>query len=114
MGLDETAAMEAALALYVSFAALFAAIYTVGAITKLRAEERAGHAEAVLASSVSRPHWAGAFLAFSVISTMGILALAGLAAGIGYAATAGDAGDVPRVLGAALSYAPALWVAAGA
>lgn len=113
MGLDQSTAVEATLALYVSFAALFAAIFTVGAVTKLRAEESAGHTENVQATAVSRQRWAGAFLGFSVLATTGIMALAGLSSGLGYAVSAGDASDIPRVLGAALAYTPALWVAAG-
>jgi ABC-2 type transport system permease protein len=113
MGMDQADAVEAALALYISFGALFAGIFAVGSVTRLRTEETTGRAENVLATGVSRLRWAGSFLAVTVASTIGILCLAGLGSGMGYVSSGGHLSDVPSLLGAALAYAPALWIAAG-
>jgi ABC-2 type transport system permease protein len=42
-----------------------------------------------------------------------LLLMLGLGAGIARAISVGDAGELPRLIGAALAYAPALWVFAG-
>lgn len=113
MGVDQTDVVDAALAVYISFFAQFAAIYSVGTITRLRAEETSGRAENVLAAAIGRPRWAGEYLGFSVITSTIILTVTGLGAGIMYAASINEPGEILRLTGAALVYAPALWLAAG-
>jgi ABC-2 type transport system permease protein len=51
-------------------------------------------------------------LAFAIVTSTGILVMAGLGTGIVFSIDTGDAGDIWRVVGAAVSYAPALWLAA--
>src|SRR5690606_31121992 len=65
------------------------------------------------ATGLSRTRWAGGHLAVAVGGGTAVLLLAGLGFGIAGAASTGDAGLVPDLVGAALVYAPALWVTAG-
>ena len=57
--------------------------------------------------------WALGHAFVALAGTAAILAVAGLAAGVGHALQTGDAGELPRVLGAALAQIPAAWVLAG-
>ncbi|GHC71348.1 ABC transporter permease [Streptomyces cinnamoneus] len=93
---------------------MVAALYAVGSVLRLRAEETGGRAEPVLAGAVSRLRWAAGHLAFAFLGTAAVLAAGGLGMGLGYGLAAGDVGgQLPRVLGAVLAQAPAAWVPAG-
>jgi ABC-2 type transport system permease protein len=93
--------------------AVVAMIYTVLAVLRLRAEETSGRAEPLLATSLSRGRWAGSHVAVAALGGTVLLLLAGLAVGGTGAASTGDTGLLPRLVGGALVYAPALWVAVG-
>ncbi|WCN02251.1 ABC transporter permease [Streptomyces sp. M92] len=93
--------------------AVVAAVYAVMAALRTRAEESAGRAEPLLATGLSRGRWAGSHLAVAAIGGTLVLLLAGLGFGIAGAASTGDGVLVPRLVGAALAYAPALWVTVG-
>ena len=93
--------------------ALIAAGYAVAATLRLRAEETSGRAEPLLATAVSRTRWALGHAAVALGGTAALLFAAGLAAGVAHALQTGDAGQVPRVLAAALAQVPAAWVLAG-
>jgi ABC-2 type transport system permease protein len=67
----------------------------------------------LLATALSRTQWAGSHLAMAVGGSTLILAATGAAMGATYGLIVGDAGQVPRLTGAALGFAPALWVLAG-
>ena len=86
---------------------LIAACYAVQATLRLRDEETAGHAEAVLATSVSRFAWAGSHLLFSLLGPALALFAEGLVAGLVY--TQGDLGDI---LAGTMLQLPAVWVLA--
>ncbi|CAM5489562.1 ABC transporter permease [Streptomyces pilosus] len=90
-----------------------AAVYVVMAALRPRAEETAGRAEPLLATGLSRSRWAGGHLAVALGGGTVVLLLAGLGFGIAGAASTGDAGLLPDLVGAALAYAPALWVTVG-
>ncbi|MBT3152280.1 ABC transporter permease [Streptomyces sp. CHD11] len=90
-----------------------AAVYVVMAALRPRSEETAGRAEALLATGLSRSRWVGGHLAVALGGGTVVLLLAGLGFGIAGAASTGDAGLVPDLTGAALAYAPALWVTVG-
>jgi ABC-2 type transport system permease protein len=94
--------------------ALIAAGYAVQAVLRLRGEESDGRAEPLLATAVSRTRWALSHTAIALAGTVALMAVAGLTAGIGDAVVTGDAGRLPRLLGAALAQVPAAWVLAGA
>ena len=90
-----------------------AAVFGLLAATRLRSEEVAVRAEPVLATAVGRVRWASSHLAVALMGTALLLASAGLAAGVAHAAQTGDAGQVGRVLAAALVQLPAVWVLVG-
>ncbi|MEW1682839.1 ABC transporter permease [Streptomyces sp. NPDC093594] len=93
--------------------AVVASVYVVLAALRPRSEETAGRAEPLLATGLSRARWAGGHLAVALGGGTAVLALAGLGFGLAGAASTGDIGLLPELLGAALVYAPALWVTAG-
>ncbi|MEU8567043.1 ABC transporter permease [Streptomyces pathocidini] len=93
--------------------AVVASIYVVMAALRPRAEESGGRAEPVLSTGLSRARWLGSHLAVAMLGGTGLLLLAGLGFGISGAASTGEDDLFLKVLGAALAYAPALWVTAG-
>lgn len=93
--------------------ALTACGYAVQAALRPRSEESAQRAETVLATPVSRWHWAASHLAVAAAGSAGLLLVAGLGTGFSYALAGGSWSAVPRLAGAALAYAPAIWVVAG-
>lgn len=92
--------------------ALVASGFAVQSALRLRGEESAQRAEAVLATPVSRWHWAASHLAVAGVGSAALLAVAGLGTGVSYALAGGSWSAVPRLLGAAIAYAPAIWVVA--
>ncbi|RII08572.1 ABC-2 family transporter protein [Streptomyces sp. YIM 130001] len=90
-----------------------AAVYVVMAALRPRTEETAGRAEPLLATGLSRTRWVGSHLAVTLLGGTALLALSGLGFGLAGAAAASDATLIPKLVGAALAYAPALWVTAG-
>ena len=93
--------------------ALISAGFAVQASLRMRTEERSGRAEPLLATGVSRSRWAASHLGVVTVGSVLVLAAGGLGTGISYALVAGDAGDIPRLVGGAIAYAPALLVLAG-
>lgn len=88
--------------------------YAVQTTLRLRSEESALRAEPVLALAVPRWRWAASHLAWALAGSAFILAVGGLAAGLGHGLRVGDpVGQAPRVLGAALAQVPAVWVVGG-
>ncbi|MER7173526.1 ABC transporter permease [Streptomyces mesophilus] len=90
-----------------------AAVYVVMASLRPRAEETAGRAEPLLATALSRHRWVGGHVAVAAVGGTALLLLAGLGFGAAGAASAGDGGLFLKLVGAALAYAPALWVTIG-
>lgn len=93
--------------------AVVAAVHAVMATLRARGEETAGRAEPLLATGVSRTRWLAGHLAVALLGSTALMALAGLGFGAAGAASLGDGSAFPRLLGAALVYAPALWVTVG-
>ncbi|HEU4426709.1 MAG TPA: anibiotic ABC transporter [Pilimelia sp.] len=89
-----------------------AAGFVVQALLRLRSEEAAGRAEAVLATAVSRTRWVAAHLACAVGGAAAMLLVAGAATGIADAATGGDVG-VRTLIVAGLAQLPAALTLAG-
>ena len=92
--------------------ALISAGFTVQAALRLRTEERAGRAEPLLATGVSRSRWVASHFVVVAVGSILVLAASGLGTGISYAFVAGDAGDLPRLVGGAVAYTPAVLVLA--
>jgi ABC-2 type transport system permease protein len=107
---------DAYLAAIMSLAGLAAAAYATSAVLRLRAEETGGQAEPLLATAIGRTRWGLSHIAVAVAGTAILLAVAGVAAGLGYGLRTGSAGpEVARLLGAGLAQLPAsLAVAAAA
>ncbi|MFI9387527.1 ABC transporter permease [Kutzneria sp. NPDC052558] len=93
---------------------LAVSVYAIQAALRLRAEETASRAEPVLAGAVARLRWAASHLAFALLGSAFLLAVAGAAIGLAVGLSDGDVGgQLPRLLGAAMVQAPAVWVLAG-
>jgi len=106
---------DAYLAAIMSLAGLAAAAYATSAVLRLRAEETGGQAEPLLATAIGRTRWGLSHIAVAVAGTAVLLAVAGVAAGLGYGLRTGSAGpEVARLLGAGLAQLPASLVVAGA
>ncbi|GAA4663466.1 ABC transporter permease [Streptomyces youssoufiensis] len=102
---------DAFLASMVGILGLVVTIHTASAVLRLRGEETDQRAEPLLSNAVSRVQWAASHLVVALLGPVVILAAGGLALGIAYGAASGDlGGQVPRVLGATLLQAPAVWV----
>jgi ABC-2 type transport system permease protein len=106
---------DAYLAAIMSLAGLAAAAYATSAVLRLRAEETGGQAEPLLATAIGRTRWGLSHIAVAVAGTAILLAVAGVAAGLGYGLRTGSAGpEVARLLGAGLAQLPASLAVAGA
>lgn len=82
-------------------------------VQRLRTEEAGQRAEPVLATGTSRWAWAGSHLVVALAGSGLTMVAGGLGLGASYAVIGGGAGQVPRLLAAALVYLPAVWVLAG-
>jgi ABC-2 type transport system permease protein len=101
------------LALSVSISALIATGFATQSALRLRTEEAAQRAEPLLTAPVGRSRWAWSHLAIALGGSKVLLLVLGLGFGIAAAISARDAGQLPRLVGASLAYAPALWVFIG-
>lgn len=93
--------------------AVIAGGFTISSALRLRSEESGGRTEPLLATAVPRARWMASHLAVSLGGSVAILLAAGVAMGATYAVIVGDAGEIPRLTGAALGFVPALWVLSG-
>ena len=106
---------DAYLAAIMSLAGLAAAAYATSAVLRLRAEETGGQAEPLLATAIGRTRWGLSHIAVAVAGAAILLAVAGVAAGLGYGLRTGSAGpEVARLLGAGMAQLPASLAVAGA
>ncbi|MFI6821061.1 ABC transporter permease [Micromonospora sp. NPDC050187] len=106
--------VDAYLTAMIGIFALTIGAYVVQAVLRTRTEETDGTLEALLATAVSRPRWLVGHLATALLGAVGLMLLAGITTGLGYATVAGDpAGRVTELTGAALVRTPALLVLAG-
>jgi ABC-2 type transport system permease protein len=93
--------------------AVVASVYVVLAAVRPRAEESVGRAEPLLVTGLSRARWLWSHLSVALLGGTLTLLLAGLGFGLAGAASTGDRDLLPSLTGAALAYAPALWVTLG-
>ena len=101
--------VDAYLSLTVGLSALLTAAYGVTSALRVRAEETSGRAEAVLATATSRLTWLAGQLSVALAGSAVALVAFGLGEGLAYGMTVSDAGQVPRLIGVALAYLPAVW-----
>ena len=94
------------------FAAVGASALAIALITRMHTEESTGRLEALLATPVRRVMWALGHVVLAVLATAVVLVVSATVAGVVHGADAGDiGGTVGRLVGAALSTLPAVWVA---
>ncbi|WP_127508573.1 ABC transporter permease [Actinoplanes solisilvae] len=102
--------VDSYLALTVSLSALIASAYGVTSVLRLRVEETSGRAEPVLATRTSRLVWLASHTVVALAgSALAMLAI-GTGEGLAYALTVSDLGQVPRLIGVAFAYLPAVWL----
>ncbi|HEX5299058.1 MAG TPA: ABC transporter permease [Streptosporangiaceae bacterium] len=110
----QAAIVNAYLAGLMLLAGMVAAAFATSAVLRLRAEETAGRAEPVLATATSRVRWGLSHLAVAAGGSALLLAVAGLATGLGYGLRTGSPGpETARMLGAAMAQLPATLLVAG-
>lgn len=93
--------------------ALLAAGPALQIVQRLRTEETELRADVVLATGTSRPRWVASHLAVALGGGALAVVLGGLGLGLADAAVGGGARQVPRLVGAALVYVPAVWLLTG-
>jgi ABC-2 type transport system permease protein len=103
---------DAYLAAVLSIIGIVASAYGVQAAARLRSEETAMHAEPLLATGISRNRWVLSHTVVALAGTAMLMVVAGVCAGVAYAARVGGVTDAGRVLGGALVQIPAAWVLA--
>lgn len=104
---------DAFLAAELSLAGTIVAAYGITAVTRLRTEEAAGHAEAVLAAGASRGSWLASHCLLALAGVAWLLLVVGLGTGLGHALAIGDLSEVLRITAASLTRIPADWVMVG-
>lgn len=109
--LGGTSAVEQAfIAVAFNMLGIIAAAFAISLTLRLHQEEATGHAESILAGSVSRTRWLAGHLVFALAGSGIAMLIAGLVTGLTYGASAGDiAGKLPTVLGTAAVQLPAVW-----
>jgi ABC-2 type transport system permease protein len=93
--------------------ALVGSGFALQSVQRLRGEETARHAEAILSSGVSRQRWMASHLAVTLAGAAAVLSAGGFGLGLAYGLTIGDLGVVPRLVADALAYLPAVALMVG-
>jgi ABC-2 type transport system permease protein len=93
--------------------ALIGTGYSIQSTLRLRSEAAADRAEPVLATGISHQRWAASHLTVALAGSVVVLAAGGLGMGLTYGVVTDDFSVLPRLLGAALAYTPALWLLVG-
>jgi polyether ionophore transport system permease protein len=93
--------------------ALIAGGFAISSTLRLRSEEAGGRAEPLLATGLGRTRWVASYLAVALGGSVALTAAAGLGMGLTYGIAVSDLGQVGRLVGAAVAFAPALWVLVG-
>ncbi|WP_040338816.1 ABC transporter permease [Candidatus Blastococcus massiliensis] len=93
--------------------ALLAGAYAVSAVLRARSEESDDRAEVLLATATSRRAWLGSHVLVALLGSALAMAVAGVTTGLVRVVQTGDAAALGRMVGAAVSYVPAVWVVAG-
>ena len=112
--LGGTAALEQAF-IAVAFAMLgmIAAAFAVSLVLRLQQQEATGHAETLLAGSLSRNRWLASHLVVALGAPAAAMLTAGAVAGVAYGSAVGDVGgQLATAVGSAAVQLPAVWMAA--
>jgi ABC-2 type transport system permease protein len=109
----EDALVDAFLAYIFVFMAVISCGFVVASVLRLRTEEEAGRAEAILATPVSRTTWVASTTAVAFLAVTELTVLMGLGLATGYALGTGEWDQVlPQVAGQ-LAYLPGTLVVGG-
>lgn len=108
--IDGASILDTWLGTIVSFLAMICGVYALLATARLRGEETAGRAEPLLAAALSRTRWVTSHLMVVCVGGTLLLVLCGTGLGLGAAIATGDAGLLPKAIGAILMYTPAVWL----
>jgi ABC-2 type transport system permease protein len=101
------------LALSTFISALIATGFAIQSALRPRSEESAHRAEPVLAARVSRDRFLMSHVTIALAGSVAMLLAVGLGFGLSASVGERDAGELPRLIGAALAYTPALWIFVG-
>lgn len=101
---------EQYLAMSFRILALIASGFAIQSALRIRSEEHAHRAEAVIVAGASRRRFASSHLAVAFGGTVAVLVVNGLGFGIAAAAATGDRGTVGTALTTSMIYAPAVWI----
>ncbi len=102
--------VDAFLATEMGFVAIFTTVYGIQVLIRMRTEETSSRAAPVLAGIGRRTSWLGSHLVVALSGTVALMSVGGLAAGLSLGAQTNDMGQVGRMLAAAASRLPAVWV----
>lgn len=106
--------IEAIMAGIVSLLGIFAAVYIVQALLRMRSEEADGLVEPILAAAVSRHRWMASHMICAGLGAVAHLLLLGMSAAVAASLVLGDAGEMFSTLAeASLIQAPAIFALAG-
>lgn len=105
---------DAFLATALAMLALFSCGFAISSTLRLRTEENAGRADALLAGPLSRTRWVGSHLVVAVVGSTGIVLAGGLGVGVSYALVSGSPSEVGRLVAASLVTLPGVLVVIGA
>lgn len=105
--------LGAFLAMIVGLLAMFAGIFAIQSVLRIRSEQTSGRAEPVLAASVSRTSWAGPHIAIAIVAGALVTLLAAAALGVSGALALGSSEVAGDALAAASANLPALMVIVG-
>jgi len=93
--------------------AFIASGFAISSVLRLRSEEAATRADWILATPTARHTWAMSHLVVATVGVTAIMAVSGVATGVGFALVSGDVGQIARIVAGALVLTPALWVLCG-
>jgi ABC-2 type transport system permease protein len=110
---EDATLTEGLLATFIMWLVLVSAGYAIGATSRIRSEENAGHSEAVLATAVSRVRYAASILGAALLGTVLVVGALGVALGLVRALDTGDGAEFFQMVVAALAHLPALWLLIG-
>ncbi|NUO58643.1 MAG: ABC transporter permease [Hamadaea sp.] len=95
----------------ISITAIAAAGQGIQAAVRARSEETTGRLEPILATAVGRPRWNAGYVLFALGGPVLSMLVVGVVGGLAYGGSSGDvAGQLPRIIGAALVSLPAIWL----
>ena len=105
--------LDAFVTMEFSILAFVTAAYGIVAVRRLATEEADGHAEPILATSVSRTRYLMSHLVVALVGTTALTLTQGAAFALASAAQTGETDRIASTIGAAIVYLPAIWLVTG-